>query len=199
MLGAGVPLGILSGYHGGRADSVLVSAMDALSTFPALLLAITLMGMLGPGRASTVAAIFVVFVPQYFPMARGHAQLTRGEQYVEAAVAEGAPKHVILWRHVLPNGIPLLAPLVASNMAQAILVHASLSFLGLGTTPPAPNPGYEVSQAQLYMADGAWWWGVFPGLAIVVIIAGFSLLAEGLAELADPVLQRGHGGEPSAS
>lgn len=182
----GAVLGWLSGYAGGRLDRALSLVMDALYSFPALILAITIVAMLGPGVLNMVAAIAVVYIPTYFRVARGQTLKVREEAYVEAAQALGARTPRVLRFHVAPNTFNALMAIVSFNIADAILTEAGLAFLGFGLPPPTPDWGFDIQNGQAFLQSGYWWLITFPGIAIVVTSLGFNLLGEGIGEAAGP-------------
>jgi len=193
-LTVGVPLGLVSGYVGGKLDRGLVLIMDALFAFPYILLAIVIAFLLsssiGQGIFTAAAAITVVYVPQYFRVVRNHVISVREEAYVEAARALGASRAVIIRRYVLSNvtqNVPVIATL---NAADAILTLAALGFLGYGIQPTqAAEWGYDISRAVDDVGAGIWWTGLFPGLAIVLLVTGFTLIGEGLNDVLNPVIR----------
>jgi peptide/nickel transport system permease protein len=194
-LTVGVPLGLLSGYFGGAADRALVLLMDAMFAFPPLLLAIVIAFLLSASVASGVLtaaiAITIVYVPQYFRVVRNHVISVREEPYVEAARALGAKPLTIVRRYVFFNVIQNVPVLATLNAADAILTLTGLGFLGYGVQPTqAAEWGYDVSRAVSDAASGIWWTGLFPGLAIVLLVTGLTLLGEGLNETINPVLRR---------
>jgi peptide/nickel transport system permease protein len=190
----GVPLGLFSGYVGGRADRVLVLIMDALFAFPYLLLAIViaflLSDKLGQGVVTAAVAITAVYVPQYFRVVRNHVISVREESYVEAARALGAPRRTIIRRYILQNVIQNVPALATLNAADAILTLAALGFLGYGIQPTdAAEWGYDLQRAIDDAGAGIWWTGLFPGMAIVLLVTGFTLLGEGLNDVINPLLR----------
>ncbi len=193
-LAIGVPLGLFSGYVGGRADRVLVLIMDALFAFPYLLLAIViaflLSDKLGQGVVTAAVAITAVYVPQYFRVVRNHVISIREESYVEAARALGAPRRTIISRYILQNVIQNVPALATLNAADAILTLAALGFLGYGIQPTdAAEWGYDLQRAIDDAGAGIWWTGLFPGVAIVALVTGFTLLGEGLNDVINPLLR----------
>ena len=185
-LAIGAALGWLSGYAGGRLDRTLSLVMDALYSFPALILAITIVAMLGPGVFNMVAAIAIVYIPTYFRVARGQTLKVREEAYVEAAQALGARGVRVLRFHIAPNTLTALMAIVSFNIADAILTEAGLAFLGFGLPPPTPDWGFDIQNGQAFLQSGYWWLITFPGLAIVVTSLGFNLLGEGIGEAIGP-------------
>lgn len=191
----GLPLGLLSGYFGGRLDRVLVLIMDSLFAFPYLLLAIVIAFLLsesiGRGVFTAAIAISVVYVPQYFRVVRNHVISVREESYVEAARALGAKPRTVIRRYVLQNVIQNVPVIATLNAADAILTLAALGFLGYGIQPTdAAEWGYDLQRAIADAGAGIWWTGLFPGLAIVLLVTGLTLLGEGLNDVLNPVLRR---------
>jgi peptide/nickel transport system permease protein len=194
-IGVGVPLGLLSGYFGGWLDRVLVLLMDALLVFPFLLLAIVIAFLLsdrvGQGIFTAAIAITVVYVPLYFRVVRNHTISIREEPFVEAARALGARPFTVIRKYVFFNVVQNVPPLATLNAADAILTLAALGFLGYGIQPTdGAEWGYDINRAVSDAASGIWWTGVFPGLAIVLLVSGLTLLGEGLNETINPVLRK---------
>lgn len=190
----GVPLGLFSGYVGGRADRVLVLIMDAMFAFPYILLAIViaflLSSKLGQGVFTAAVAITAVYVPQYFRVVRNHVISVREEPYVDAARALGAPRRTIVSRYVLQNVIQSVPALATLNAADAILTLAALGFLGYGIQPTdAAEWGYDLQRAIDDAGAGIWWTGLYPGLAIVLLVVGFTLFGEGLNDVINPLIR----------
>lgn len=191
----GVPLGLLSGYFGGKLDRVLVLIMDALFVFPFLLLAIVIAFLLadkvGQGIFTAAIAITVVYVPLYFRVVRNHTISIREEPFVEAARALGAKPFTIVRKYVFFNVVQNVPPLATLNAADAILTLTALGFLGYGIQPSdGAEWGYDIQRAVSDAASGIWWTGIFPGLAIVLLVTGLTLLGEGLNETINPVLRK---------
>ena len=191
----GVPLGLLSGYFGGTLDRILVVIMDALFVFPFLLLAIVIAFLLadrvGQGILSAAIAITVVYVPLYFRVVRNHTISIREEPFVEAARALGARPFTVIRKYVFFNVVQNVPPLATLNAADAILTLAALGFLGYGIQPSAGAEwGYDINRAVSDASSGIWWTGLFPGLAIVLLVTGLTLLGEGLNETVNPVLRK---------
>jgi peptide/nickel transport system permease protein len=191
----GVPLGLISGYVGGKLDRFLVLINDALFAFPYLLLAIViaflLSDKLGQGIVTAALAITVVYSPQYFRVVRNHVISVREENYVEAARALGAPRRTIIRRYVLSNVIQNVPAIATLNAADAILTLAALGFLGYGIQPTdGAEWGYDLNRAIDDAGAGIWWTGLFPGLAIVLLVTGFTLVGEGLNDVLNPLTRR---------
>lgn len=193
----GVPLGLVSGYLGRWVDRVLVLFMDAMYAFPSLLLAIVVSIMVSGGQsssfggiASAAVAITVIFVPQYFRVVRNATISVKQEPYVDAARVTGASTTRILFRHILANVTQSLPVLVTLNGAEAILTLAGLGFLGFGIEPTqAAEWGYDLNKALSDVSNGIWWTGVFPGVAIVTVVLGMTLVGESLNEVLNPLLR----------
>jgi peptide/nickel transport system permease protein len=193
-LSIGVPLGLISGYFAGRLDRVLVLIMDAMLAFPFLLLAIViaflLSGSIGRGILTAAIAITVAYIPLYFRVVRNHVIAIREEPYVEAARALGARPFTVIRKYVFFNVIQNVPPLATLNAADAILTLAALGFLGYGIQPTeAAEWGYDIQRAVSDAASGIWWTALFPGLAIVLLVTGLTLLGEGLNETINPVIR----------
>ncbi|RLE83577.1 MAG: ABC transporter permease [Thermoprotei archaeon] len=185
-MGIGTSAGLISGYLGGLIDRALSLVMDSIYSFPGLILAIAVAAILGPGVFNTVVSISIVYIPTYFRMIRGQTLSVKNQLYVEAAEALGASKLTILRRYVLPNVITVLPVVFSMNVADAVLTEAGLSFLGLGVPSPTPDWGFDLKNGQRYLLAGYWWMSIFPGIMIVILALGFSLLGEGLNELLNP-------------
>jgi peptide/nickel transport system permease protein len=191
----GVPLGLLSGYFGGPLDRALVLLMDALFAFPFLLLAIVIAFLLsdnvGKGVLTAAVAITVAYIPLYFRVIRNHVVSLKESSYIEAARALGAGPFTIIRKYLFFNVIQNVPPIATLNAADAILTLAALGFLGYGIQPTeAAEWGYDIQRAVSDTASGIWWTGLFPGLAIVLLVTGLTLVGEGLNETMNPVLRR---------
>jgi peptide/nickel transport system permease protein len=191
----GVPLGLVSGYVGGKLDRALVLVNDALFAFPYLLLAIIIAFLLsdrfGQGVFTAAVAITVVYIPQYFRVVRNHVISVREEPYVEAARALGAKRRTIIRRYVLSNVVQNVPPIATLNAADAILTLAALGFLGYGIQPTdAAEWGYDLQRAIDDAGAGIWWTGLYPGMAIVLLVTGFTLVGEGLNDVLNPLIRR---------
>lgn len=184
----GLPLGLWSGYSGGWLDRLLVFLMDAIYTIPSLLLSIAIAFVVGKGVGNAVVALSVVYIPQYFRLLRNQTVSVKNELYVEAARSLGASQLWILWRYILPNVLPSLPVLLSLNSADAVLTLAGLGFLGLGVPPEIPEWGHDLKQALDALSTGEpiWWTTVFPGLAIVLLVTGLSLVGEELKTTRPP-------------
>ncbi len=201
----GVPLGLISGYVGGWVDRVLVLVMDALYSFPSLLLAIVVAIVLSGGTSGAISGILaaaisitVVFIPQYFRLIRNATIAVKVEPYVDAARVVGARTPRILTKHIFSNVTSSLPVIATLNASEAILTLAGLGFLGFGIEPSAAAEwGYDLNKALPDASSGIWWTGVFPGTAIVLIVLGSTLIGESLNDILNPLL-RTRGGVTTA-
>lgn len=183
----GVPLGLLAGFIGGPTDRVMTLIMDALYTFPGLILAIAIAAVLGPGIGNIIVAISVVYIPTYYRIVRGQTLAVKQELYVEAARSLGATQFDILRKYIFPNVISSVVIIFSVNVADAILTEAGLSFLGLGLPPNTPDWGIDLSRGQDYIRT-AWWLITMPGLMVSLVTLSFSMLGESLSEILNPRL-----------
>jgi peptide/nickel transport system permease protein len=184
----GIPLGLLSGFAGGVFDRVLSLIMDSIYSFPGLILAIAFAAMLGPGIINITLAVAVVYIPTYFRLVRGQTLSIKEEVYVEAARAIGARRGTILSRYVFPNVIATVVVILSLNIADAIMTEAALSYIGLGLPAGIPDWGMDLSMGKKFLPSGVWWMITFPGLMIMLLALGFTMLGEGLAEILNPRL-----------
>ena len=185
----GALVGGVAGYYGGLADEIGMRATDFLIAFPALLLALLLAALLGPGPLGVTIAIGVFNVPYFARIVRSAVLTLREQEYVLAARAVGTGDARILWRHILPNLASPLLVQVTVSLSAALLSEAALSYLGLGTQPPQPSWGRMLKEAQSYFALSPWP-AVFPGLFLALTVLGLNLLGDGLRDLLDPRLRR---------
>jgi peptide/nickel transport system permease protein len=186
----GSTLGFLAGYLGRRADLVLMFCMDILLAFPATLLAIAIVAMIGPGLRNSLFAISLVSIPVYARLSRSAVLALREQEFVLAARSLGGSGRRVLLRHIVPNSLPPLIVQTTLSIAFAILEAAALGFLGLGAQPPTPEWGAMLADSYKYFTSGAWWVFVFPGAAIMLSVLGFNLLGDGLRDVLDPKTER---------
>jgi peptide/nickel transport system permease protein len=184
----GIPLGLLSGFAGGVFDRILSLIMDSVYSFPGLILAIAFAAMLGPGVINITLAVAVVYIPTYFRLVRGQTLSIKEEVYVEAARAIGARRGTILSRYIFPNVIATVVVVLSLNIADAIMTEAALSYIGLGLPAGIPDWGMDLSMGKKFLPSGVWWMITFPGLMIMLLALGFTMLGEGLAEILNPRL-----------
>jgi peptide/nickel transport system permease protein len=181
----GVPLGLVSGYFGGKIDFGIQRATDALLAFPGFLLALAFVSVLGAGIKNTMISIGISMVPQYIRLVRACVLTVRAEVYVEAARAAGTRDGMILWRHILPNVMVPITVQTSLSMGTAILFAAGLGFLGIGVQPPTPEWGTMLGSARNYLFHAPHV-ATFPGLAIFLAVLSFNLLGDGLRDALDP-------------
>lgn len=181
----GAPLGLMAGFYGGRPDSLIMRLMDAVISFPEIVLAITILAILGPSVFNAMIAIGVVYIPIFARTVRAPAIAQSHREYVEAAHALGASNSRVLFRHVAPNTMGILIVRMSTSFSYAILAEASLSFLGLSASPPTATWGRMLKEGQSFMQQAPWV-AIFPGLAIAVAVLGFNLLGDGLRDALDP-------------
>ena len=182
----GLPLGLVSGFKGGRLDRCLVFLMDTIYTLPGLLLSITLAFILGRGEFNAAIAVSISYIPQYFRVVRNHTASVKNELFIEAAQALGATGSRILSKYLFFNVIQSVPVLFTLNAADAILVLGGLGFLGLGLAEEVPEWGHDLKEALPDLSVGIWWTTFFPGLAMTLLVMGLSLLGESLSEVFNP-------------
>jgi peptide/nickel transport system permease protein len=188
-LGAGVPLGLLASAKRGWVEEVVMRAADFTFAFPALLSAILLTSIYGPGLVVSITAIGIFNVPVFARITRGAANSVWSRDYTLAARAAGKTKWAITWEHVLPNIASVLIVQASVQFAIAILAEAALSYLGLGTQAPQPSWGRMLNEAQSQMFQAPML-AVYPGVAIALAVLGLNLMGDGLRDLLDPRLSR---------
>lgn len=186
----GSALGLLAGYVGRRVDLAVMFCMDILLAFPATLLAIAIVAMIGPGLRNSLFAISLVSIPVYARISRGAVLALREQEFVTAARGLGVSDWRLLRRHIFPNCLPPLIVQTTLAIAFAILEAAALGFLGLGAQPPTPEWGAMLADSYKYFTSGAWWVFFFPGAAIMLAVLGFNLLGDGLRDALDPRLKQ---------
>ncbi len=191
----GVPLGLVSGYYGGWADRILLLVMDALFAFPSFLLAIVfsflLTDLLGGSVLAVALSLSAIYIPQYYRVVRNTTVSAKEATYVEAARAIGASDFVIMRRYLFQNVVQSVPVIGTLNAADAILTLAGLGFLGLGIqSTDAAEWGHDLNRALSDAGSGVWWTGLYPGLAIVLLVTGLTLVGEGLNETINPTLRR---------
>jgi len=189
---AGVTIGLVAGYFGRWIDDLLMRLTDVLFAFPAILMAIVVMAILGAGMTNAMIAIGIVYTPIFARITRASVLGVREEVFVRAARSAGAADVRIMTRHVLPN---VAAPIIVQtsiSLAFAILSEAALSFIGLGTQPPDPSWGRMLAEGRGFI-EQAWWMALFPGLAIFVTVLAFNVLGDALRDVLDPRQRQGVG------
>lgn len=181
----GVPLGLLAAYVGGILDTLIMRSMDVLLAFPAVLLAMAIVAVLGPGFTSALIAVAIVSVPAFARLTRAAALAQKEREYVQAAQTIGAHPWYIVFRTLLPNCVPPIIVQMAVTIAFAILLEASLGFLGLGSQPPTPSWGSMLQTARVHLRR-AWWYGTFPGAFVTIFVLAVNSIADTLRDALDP-------------
>jgi peptide/nickel transport system permease protein len=184
----GTAAGLLTGFYGGWLDLLVQRVIDIQMAFPGLLLAMAIVAVLGPGLRNAMIAVGIALIPSFARMVRGSVLSAKNDVYVEAARAMGSNDLRLMTRHILPNILMPILVLATIGVAWAILIGASLSFLGLGAQPPYPEWGRDLSDGRNFLSI-AWWMTTFPGMAIMATILSINLLGDGLREVLDPRLR----------
>lgn len=190
-LALGVVLGLTAGYAGGRVDTLIMRLADIQLSFPAILIAMILLAIWGQGVGKIVIALVAVQWAYYARTTRGAALVERGKEYVEAARLQRLSHSRIVMRHLLPNCMPPLLVVAALQVASAISLEATLSFLGLGLPITEPSLGLLIANGYQHMLSGKYWISVFPGVALMLLIVSINLVADQLRDVLNPRLQ-GH-------
>jgi peptide/nickel transport system permease protein len=185
----GIPAGLVAGYYRGALDWVLSRLMDALFAFPVILLALALVAVLGSDTRNLVLALTIVFVPGSTRLTRAATLATSRQEYIEAARSSGASNARIMFRHVVPNILAVVFVQLTLILAFAMLVEASLSFLGLGIQPPAASWGSMLNSNKASLEEAPWA-SILPGLCIMFAVLGFNLLGDSLRDTLDPSIRR---------
>ena len=181
----GLVFGLISGYYGGKIGGVIMRVMDALSAFPAVLLALGILSAMGPGIQNAMIAIGVVYTPAFTRIIRSSVITVKYCEYVEAARACGANSTSIIFRTILPNCLSPLMVHSSIGFASAITIEAALSYLGLGTQPPTPSWGAMLNNSRQYLSQNMWY-SIATGAAISVTVLGLNVLGDGLRDIWDP-------------
>jgi peptide/nickel transport system permease protein len=184
----GMVIGLVAGYFGGRVDDILMRLADIQLAFPFILLAIAVIGVLGPSLRNIIIVIGVSSWVVYARVVRGEVLSIREREYVQAAIALGSQHGRVLWQHVLPNTITPRLVVGTLDSARVIVIESALSFLGLGVQPPTPTWGGMLADGRVYLST-AWWLATFPGLAILITVLGINLFGDGLRDTLDPRLK----------
>jgi peptide/nickel transport system permease protein len=184
-MGIGVPLGIIAGFVGGWVNEAIMRVTDIFLSIPGLLLALAIVGALGPGIKNAMIALSLVWWPGYVRLVQGKTLSLREESFVEVAKSIGASRMRVIFSHILPNCTSPIIVKASMDMGMAILFTANLGFIGVGAQPPEPEWGAMISAGRNYLMDH-WWMATFPGLAILITVLGFNLLGDGLRDVLDP-------------
>jgi peptide/nickel transport system permease protein len=185
----GITFGVIAGYYGGWVDALIMRIVDIMFAFPALLLAIVIVAVIGQGLDKAMVAIGIVYTPQMARIIRSSVLYIKEMEYIEIQKAMGSSDWRVIFRHVLPNSIAPVIVYGTLMLASAILDCAALGFLGLGAQPPIPEWGAMLSKSYSYIISGAWWAATFPGIAILFSVLGLNLLGDGLRDILDPRLK----------
>lgn len=186
---AGTLLGALAGFAGGRVDAVIMRISDITISFPSMILAIAVAGMLGPSMFNTVLALSIVSWTKYARLSRSLTLKVIKSDFIAAAVINGSKKPAILKRHILPNVIPTMLVTASMDIGTTMLELAGLSFLGFGAQPPTPEWGVMLNEGRMYLQTAPWLM-IYPGLAILIVVSAFNLLGDGLRDILDPYKNR---------
>ncbi len=187
-MAAGIPLGMIGGYKGGKTDNLVLRFIDMFMSFPIVILGLLVLAIMGPGLIKIVIAIAAAITPRIARLARGSTLAIRGKEFIEAARAMGQNNIKIMFIHIPPNILGDLLVMGTLWVATAIIVEASLSFIGLGVRPPTPSWGAMIREG-LDQLTNAPWLSFFPGLAIFLSVFSFNLIADGLRDISDPKLR----------
>ncbi len=186
-LALGIPLGLISAYYGKIADSIIMRFMDALAAFPAILLALAILSVLGPSIHNAMIAIGIVYLPAFSRVIRGSVLSVKNNEYVYSAKSTGATNFRILFKTILPNCLSPIIVHASLGIANAIIIEAALGYLGLGAQPPTPSWGAMLEQGRHFMNQNIWY-SISSGMAIFITVLGINLLGDGLRDLLDPQL-----------
>jgi ABC-type dipeptide/oligopeptide/nickel transport system permease subunit len=186
----GICFGTLAGFFGGAVDAAIMRFVDIMFAFPALLLAIVIVAVIGQGLDKAMVAIGIVYTPQMARIIRSSVLYIKEMEYIEVQQAIGSSRLRVIFRHVIPNSIAPVIVYGTLMLATAILDCAALGFLGLGAQPPTPEWGAMLAKSYSYIVSGAWWAATFPGLAILFSVLGLNLLGDGLRDILDPRLKQ---------
>jgi peptide/nickel transport system permease protein len=177
---AGTAIGSVSGFIGGTVDTLLMRLIDMVLAFPSFVLALVFVAVLGPTLDVLVVALSLRFIPMYARLVRSEMLSEKLKEYAQAARAIGCSDTRLIFRHLLPNALGPIVTQSTMNLSWAILNAAGLSFLGLGVQPPTPEWGVMISEGAPYIVSGHWWMSFFPGVALILMTAGFTLIGDGI-------------------
>jgi len=186
----GVTLGIAAAYLGGRREAFIMRVIDLQLAFPAILLALVISALLGQGKAQLIAALVAAQYAYFARTAHGAASAERGKDYVEAALSTPLPARQVIWRHILPNCLPPLIVVATVQVANAIALEATLSFLGVGLPVTEPSLGSLIANGFQYMLSGRYWISIYPGLALILLIVAINLVGDQIRDQVNPRLKR---------
>jgi peptide/nickel transport system permease protein len=181
----GIPYGLIAGYYGGKVEMVMMRVVDAVISFPGIILAMAIMAVRGQGIENVILALSITGWPMFARLVRGEAMSLKEREYVQASRALGYNDGKIMFQHILPNCLATIIVYATMGIATPILAEAGLSFLGLGATADQATWGFQMSIERQYLRY-AWWSVTFPGMAVMVVVLGFNLLGDGLRDVLDP-------------
>lgn len=184
----GVPLGLVSGFHGGRVDELVMRVMDIVMSFPPILLGLLILAVTPPSLYKAVLAVGIVYVPTMARVTRSVTLALTEEEFVLSAKASGESSLQIIFREILPNALPSIIVEASLRVTLTILLGAALSFLGVGAQPPSSDWGLMISEARPYVFEAPWI-AIFPGTIMCILVIGVNLLGDGLREILDPRLR----------
>jgi len=182
----GIPTGLAAGYFGGITDTLTMRLWDCIFAFPAILLGVAIVAILGPGSTNVMLAVTIINIPIFSRITRACMLVEKTKTYVEGAMSVGGGPARIMFRHIFPNCLPPILVQATVSAAYAILLEAALSFLGLGAQPPEPSWGTMLNFGRTYL-NRAPWYGIFPGLAITTLVLGLHFFADALRDALDPM------------
>ncbi|WP_342359449.1 ABC transporter permease [Terrarubrum flagellatum] len=189
-LSCGATLGVLAAYLGGRAEAFIMRIIDLQLSFPAILLALVLSALLGQGKTQLIIALVTAQYAYFARTAHGAATAERSKDYVEAALSTPMPTYAVVFRHILPNCLPPLIVVATVQIANAISLEATLSFLGLGLPATEPSLGMLISNGFQYMLSGRYWISIYPGVALIILIVAINLVGDQIRDQLNPRLRR---------
>jgi peptide/nickel transport system permease protein len=184
----GLVLGVVGGYFRGRADTIIAKLIDVQLAFPFILVAITVIAVLGPSLRNLLVLLAVSGWVTYARVVRGQTLSLRERDFVDAARGLGAPSWRIIARHIVPNVLPFAVVVMTTEIGRLIVLESTLSFLGLGVPPPTPSWGMALADGKDYLISG-WWLATFPGLAIMIVVLCMNVLGDGVRDLLEPTLR----------
>jgi peptide/nickel transport system permease protein len=186
----GTTLGILAAYLGGRVEALIMRLVDLQLSFPAILLALVIVALLGQGKAQLIGALVAAQYAYFARTAYGAAKAERGKDYIEAALATPLSARLVVWRHMLPNCTPPLIVVATVQIANSISLEATLSFLGLGLPVTEPSLGMLISNGFPYMMSGRYWISVYPGVALIILIFAINIVGDQVRDQFNPRLRK---------
>lgn len=185
----GITLGVIAAYFGGRVDAIIMRTVDLMLSFPSILIAMMILAYIGKGVGNVILTLVILEWAYYARTARGQALVERQKEYVEAAHNLVIPKYLIMLKHILVNCLPALIVIAALQVARAITLESTLSFLGLGVPVTEPSLGLLISNGYQYMLSGQYWISIFPGIALLLTIISLNLIGDRFRDVFNPRLR----------